>query len=175
MCHRGFTLYGSSGRRFCARMKLSTAANVLPILAARSSIVNDVSNATSASHCCHTRPCLEARSRDLAWRSAKYTRIASRHSPQSQPCWYALAVPCSAVTGRYYELHECRHTAATLLLSLGVDPVVMTRILGHSTIASSQAYMHADLSMVRAALEGAADRLGIGATLTDRVVESRVD
>lgn len=99
-----------------------------------------------------------------------------RDSAQDTAEWKALqdAAGVRHETGRYYELHECRHTAATLLLSLGVDPVVMTRILGHSTIASSQAYMHADLSMVRAALEGAADRLGIGATVTDRVVESRV-
>lgn len=61
--------------------------------------------------------------------------------------------------GRYYHVHEARHTTATILLSLGVDPQIITSILGHSTILSSRAYMHVDPRMLRTALDGVAAQL----------------
>lgn len=62
-------------------------------------------------------------------------------------------------TGRRYHVHEARHTTATMLLAMGVDPQVITAIMGHSTILSSRTYMHSDLQMLRAALDGVAERL----------------
>ena len=61
--------------------------------------------------------------------------------------------------GEYYTLHECRHTAATILLVLGVDPLVVIRILGHSSILSTQRYQHVDMELMRKALEGVASTL----------------
>lgn len=48
--------------------------------------------------------------------------------------------------------HDARHTAATLLLALGVDTKVISQILGHSSVVTTRAYQHASLDMARAAL-----------------------
>jgi len=58
-------------------------------------------------------------------------------------------------------LYEARHTAATLLLANGVDETTIKALLGHSTVLSTQAYLHADLSRSRAALEASAGLLGL--------------
>lgn len=44
--------------------------------------------------------------------------------------------------GRQWHLHEARHTTATLLLEAGIDPVTVTAILGHSSMAASRGYQH---------------------------------
>lgn len=51
------------------------------------------------------------------------------------------------------KLHGARHTTVSLLLDLGVDPEIIRRIVGHSTIAATRGYMHADQSTLRSALE----------------------
>lgn len=61
--------------------------------------------------------------------------------------------------GRYYHLHEARHAAATMLMALGVDTQVIIAIMGHASILSTRQYQHADLSLMRAALDGVAERL----------------
>lgn len=65
--------------------------------------------------------------------------------------------------GRYYHLHECRHATATILMTLGVDTQVIIAIMGHASILSTRRYQHADLEMMRHALEGVADRLQLTA------------
>ena len=65
----------------------------------------------------------------------------------------------SAMVGRRYDLYDCRHTAASLLLELGVDSHIVTAIMGHTSIATSRGYQHANSKMMRAALETAADLL----------------
>lgn len=64
--------------------------------------------------------------------------------------------------GRRYTLHEARHTTATLLLESGVDPHVVTSILGHSKITTSRGYQHVSQAMARKALESVAARLQLG-------------
>lgn len=50
-------------------------------------------------------------------------------------------------------LHDLRHTAANLLLAAGVPPYVVTQILGHSSWASTQAYVDPqNLTMLRAGM-----------------------
>ena len=44
-----------------------------------------------------------------------------------------------------------------------VPPPVVIAVLGHSAYATSMGYMTTDLAQARAALEGVAERLGIGA------------
>ena len=39
-------------------------------------------------------------------------------------------------------MHSLRHTAATLLLAEGVDPLVIASILGHSRVAMTTHYAH---------------------------------
>jgi len=49
-------------------------------------------------------------------------------------------------------LHNARHTTATLLMSLKVDPMIIKAILGHSEVTTTQGYMHVDLSLAREAM-----------------------
>jgi len=77
--------------------------------------------------------------------------------------WHALQDQAGVrhASGRYYGVHEARHTCATLLMVAGVDPKIITAILGHSSIVTSRLYMHTDEATKRAALEGIAARLGL--------------
>ncbi|WP_461031161.1 site-specific integrase [Trueperella pyogenes] len=63
----------------------------------------------------------------------------------------------------YYVVHEARHTTASLLEAVGVAPSVIQLILGHSDLASSERYKHADLAAARLAMNTLAGQLGIGA------------
>lgn len=65
--------------------------------------------------------------------------------------------------GRRYHVHEARHTTATMLLAMGADPQIITAIMGHSSILSTRTYQHADLAMMRGALETMAGRLALTA------------
>ena len=48
----------------------------------------------------------------------------------------------------YVRFHDARHTAATLLLSKGVHPKVVSEMLGHSTVANTlDVYSHVTASM----------------------------
>jgi integrase len=60
--------------------------------------------------------------------------------------------------GRRYALYEARHLAATLLRP-HADDSTLTSLMGHSSILSTQAYLHTDDAQTRAALEGLAARL----------------
>lgn len=75
--------------------------------------------------------------------------------------WHALQETAGVAHpgGRKFHLHEARHSTATILLSLGVDPIVVVAIMGHSSILSTRAYQHVDLTLARKALEGVAGRL----------------
>lgn len=84
--------------------------------------------------------------------------------------WYALqaaagvAHPTRVKDGEPapFTVHEARHTTATLLLEAGIDPTVITAILGHSTILTSRGYMHTDTKMTGEALAKVAERLALG-------------
>lgn len=78
--------------------------------------------------------------------------------------WKALQVTAGVghPAGRFYVGHETRHTTATLLLEAGVDPEVIKAIIGHSSIVTTQAYLHAPEHMAQAALVKVAERLQLG-------------
>ncbi|PJI93566.1 tyrosine-type recombinase/integrase [Luteimicrobium subarcticum] len=63
---------------------------------------------------------------------------------------------------RHPLLYEARHTAATLLLANGIDETTIKAILGHSTVLSTQSYLHTDRTRTRAALAASAEMLGLG-------------
>lgn len=67
--------------------------------------------------------------------------------------------PCGAT--RVPLLYEARHTSATLLMASGADETTLTAILGHSKIASTRAYLHADETRKLAALENVGSQLGL--------------
>ncbi|OJX68317.1 MAG: hypothetical protein BGO95_00990 [Micrococcales bacterium 73-13] len=59
-------------------------------------------------------------------------------------------------------LYEARHTAATLLLANGIDETTIKAVLGHSSVLSTQSYLHTDRTRTRAALAASARLLGLG-------------
>lgn len=75
--------------------------------------------------------------------------------------WYGLqsAAEVGHPAGRYYRIHEARHTTATLLLEAKIDPAVIVAILGHSSIVTSQGYMHVDTRQSLDAMAAVAERL----------------
>lgn len=89
--------------------------------------------------------------------------------PQTAPAdltaWHDLqkAADVTHPSGRRYHLHEARHSTATILLALGIPAQVIEAIMGHSSILSSNRYMHADLDMARKALNGVAAQLQLSA------------
>lgn len=63
-----------------------------------------------------------------------------------------------------YVLHEARHTAASLLLSAGIDAEVVRQIMGWSDVAMRRVYQHADLALMRSALDASAKALALPAS-----------
>lgn len=61
------------------------------------------------------------------------------------------------------ELHAARHTTATLLLALNTDAAVVAEILGHSSVAVTRGYQHADRTMTRKAMGNLGGLLAVGA------------
>lgn len=59
-------------------------------------------------------------------------------------------------------LYEARHTAATLLLANGIDETTIKAVLGHSSVLSTQAYLHTDHARTRWALVASAKSVGLG-------------
>ncbi|MFL6024586.1 MAG: tyrosine recombinase XerC [Marmoricola sp.] len=67
--------------------------------------------------------------------------------------------------GRYYKVHESRHTTGTLLRLLNVPDEIRLAIMGWSSVASSQNYEHIDaqrFAEMRQALQQVATALELG-------------
>ncbi len=66
-------------------------------------------------------------------------------------------------TGRRYVRHEARHTTATLLLEAGIDPKVITAIMGHSSILTTRGYQYVQTQLAADALGQIATQLQLAA------------
>lgn len=77
--------------------------------------------------------------------------------------WHAIqgSAGVGHPAGRYYTVHECRNVTATQLRDMGVDPLVITSLLGHSQITTSQGYMRVDLEPKREAAVAVGNILGL--------------
>lgn len=75
--------------------------------------------------------------------------------------WYGLqeAAQVGHPDGRYYGIHEARHTTGTLLLEARIDPAVIKAILGHASFTTSQTYMHVNTRPALDAMTAVAERL----------------
>ena len=83
-----------------------------------------------------------------------------KKDPEDQAGWKTITVQAGvAREDRPYDLYEARHTTGTLLSSLNVPEPVIIRIMGHSSMISTKAYIHASLDESRAALEQVSTRL----------------
>lgn len=75
--------------------------------------------------------------------------------------WYALqdAAGVRHPAGRYYTIHEARHTTATLLLEASVDPKIVADVLGQTNILTTRGYQHIRTQVAREALGRMTERL----------------
>jgi len=62
---------------------------------------------------------------------------------------------CPSIISKSVTPHTLRHTAAMNLLWRGVDLSVIALWLGHESVETTQAYLHADLRLKERALEHA--------------------
>jgi integrase/recombinase XerD len=62
------------------------------------------------------------------------------------------ATTCPSLLKKHVTPHTLRHTAAMRLIHAGVDPIVISLWLGHESIQSTKAYVHADMTLKERAL-----------------------
>src|SRR5207249_3660967 len=62
------------------------------------------------------------------------------------------ASTCPSLLAKHVTPHTLRHTAAMRLIHAGVDPIVISLWLGHESIQSTTAYVHADMTLKERAL-----------------------
>ncbi|WP_182354390.1 tyrosine-type recombinase/integrase [Flaviflexus huanghaiensis] len=83
-----------------------------------------------------------------------------KKDPEDQADWRSITVDAEiARDDRPYHLYEARHTTGTLLSSLNVPEPVIIRIMGHSSMISTKAYIHVSLDESRLALEQVSTKL----------------
>lgn len=93
---------------------------------------------------------------------------APRSAELDRRLWYEIAEEAEVTvtlpngSSRRPLLYEARHTAATLLLASGIDETTIKAVLGHSSMLSTQSYLHTDSTRTRAALAASAEMLGLG-------------
>ena len=64
----------------------------------------------------------------------------------------AAAQKCPSLQGKKIHPHVLRHSCAMTLLQAGVDTSVIALWLGHAGVRSTDAYLHADISIKEKAL-----------------------
>jgi site-specific recombinase XerD len=60
---------------------------------------------------------------------------------------------CRSLAAKHVTVHTLRHSAAMRLLLAGVDITVIALWLGHESLTSTQAYIHADMQQKQEAIE----------------------
>ncbi|WP_285728070.1 tyrosine-type recombinase/integrase [Psychromicrobium xiongbiense] len=91
-----------------------------------------------------------------------------RSAEQDRREWYEIAREAEVTvtlpdgSSRRPLLYEARHTAATLMLANGIDETTIKAVLGHSSVLSTQSYLHTDRARTRAALAVSAEMVGLG-------------
>lgn len=88
-----------------------------------------------------------------------------RRPSDDRAAWKALQAEARVKhsAGRPYQLHEARHTTATLLMEAGVEREVIKAILGQASIVAQLDYKHVSQELARRALEQIGHRLQLGA------------
>jgi integrase len=91
-----------------------------------------------------------------AWRT-----ICDQAQVASTAPWHVTrdGHPVASVQGRRYDLYEARHTTASLLRAAGVSDDIITMIMGHASILSSEAYIHISMDTARQQLARAVEAL----------------
>lgn len=150
---RGYKVRQLVGQWHLVELKTESGYRVIPM-------VPWIDNALSA-----WRDVAPASEHDLVW-PALDGRPASTEDDVDE--WRVLQDTASILLDRevkhpgghrYYVRHEARHTTASLLLELGVDPKVITQIMGHSSILVTRGYQHVQTQHAADALARVAEQL----------------
>ena len=72
--------------------------------------------------------------------------LVAKHAATAATC-------CPSIAGKNVTPHTLRHSAAMGLLHAGVDTSVIALWMGHASPESTQAYLHADMTIKQRALE----------------------
>jgi integrase len=82
-------------------------------------------------------------------------RALSRDAVEARIATHATAAAqhCRSLAAKQVTVHTLRHTAAMRLLLSGVDITVIALWLGHENTATSQIYLHADMTQKERAIE----------------------
>jgi integrase/recombinase XerD len=81
--------------------------------------------------------------------------LVNRHNSQLKPQTIRLRLHRAATLAglaRRITPHMLRHTAATLLIETGIDIRIVQRLLGHSSIATTEIYTHVSDEALRSSL-----------------------
>ena len=92
---------------------------------------------------------------DAAVFATRAGRVLSRDAIEHRLAIHAVtaAATCPTIAGVHITAHVLRHTCAMNLLHAGVDSAVIAMWLGHEDLRSTQAYLHADMTIKERALE----------------------
>lgn len=150
---RGFESRQIHGAYHLVRPKTRAGSRVIPLVPWL------VESLSSWAACAPASPC------GLVWPRDDGT---PRSAELDRRQWYEIAEEAEVTvtlpdgTSRRPLLYEARHTAATLLLANGIDETTIKAVLGHSSMLSTQSYLHTDRARTRAALAVSAEMLGLG-------------
>lgn len=108
----------------------------------------------------HWREVAPANAHDLVWPTLTGRPTDDKADRQE---WYAIQGTAGVghPAGRYYTVHEARHTTASELLELGADPHDATALMGHSSIQTTRGYQHPSQRAGLAIVERLADTFQI--------------
>ena len=67
-------------------------------------------------------------------------------------CHERASAGCPSLAAKHVTVHTLRHAAAMRLLLAGVDITVIALWLGHESLSSTQAYLHADMRQKQEAI-----------------------
>lgn len=107
------------------------------------------------------KPCKEAEDRE-EWHAIQYSASVDDVLPGEYAGPRDMPPVFHPSGQRYYHIHECRNLAASELDVANASDLVVTSLLGHTSIKTSRKYQQANLDAKRSAIEAVALRLGIG-------------
>lgn len=94
----------------------------------------------------------------LVWRHSDGRPISPSDDHHA---WQALLVEAGVtIKGTTIPLHSARHSTATLLQAAGVPQEVRMAVMGQSSVAAHEAYIHVDQTQTRAAIANLGELLG---------------
>ncbi|MDN6429557.1 MAG: site-specific integrase [Propionibacterium sp.] len=162
---RGYEVRRLTGRYHLVRPKTSAGKRRIPLVAPVVTALEEWRDVAPASPYGLVWPTVDGPPTDdkrdrQAWRDLCDAAMVASTAP-----WHVQRgrETVASVQGRRYDLYEARHTTASLLRASGVSDDVITMIMGHASILSSEAYIHISMDAARRDLASATEVLQLGA------------